>query len=53
MHELAFGITSNNGAFGSVRNPHCPSRIPGGSSGASAAAIALGLNFMLFSFIRI
>ena len=40
MHELAFGITSNNGAFGPVRNPHDPERIPGGSSGGSGAAVA-------------
>uniref|UniRef100_A0A7S4KK19 Amidase domain-containing protein n=1 Tax=Paramoeba aestuarina TaxID=180227 RepID=A0A7S4KK19_9EUKA len=42
MHELAFGISSTNGSFGAVRNPYNPARIPGGSSGASAAAIALG-----------
>ncbi|MGQ0545612.1 MAG: amidase family protein, partial [Betaproteobacteria bacterium] len=40
MHELAFGITSNNAAFGPVRNPYDPSRIAGGSSGGSGAAIA-------------
>jgi mandelamide amidase len=40
MHELAFGITSNNAAFGSVRNPYDPVMIPGGSSGGTAAAIA-------------
>src|SRR2546426_3680233 len=40
MHELAFGITSNNGAFGPVRNPYDPSRIPGGSSGGNAAGVA-------------
>src|SRR5439155_6770913 len=40
MHELAFGITSNNGAFGSVRNPYDTSRIPGGSSGGNAAGVA-------------
>ena len=40
MHELAYGITSNNGAFGAVRNPYDPSRIPGGSSGGSGAAVA-------------
>ena len=40
MHELAFGITSNNTAFGPVRNPCDPSRIPGGSSGGSGAAVA-------------
>ncbi len=39
MHELAFGITSNNGAFGPARNPYDPGRIPGGSSGGSGAAV--------------
>ena len=39
MHELAFGITSNNGAFGPARNPYDPERIPGGSSGGSGAAV--------------
>jgi mandelamide amidase len=40
IHELSFGWTSNNQAFGAVRNPYDPSRIPGGSSGGTAAAIA-------------
>jgi Asp-tRNA(Asn)/Glu-tRNA(Gln) amidotransferase A subunit family amidase len=43
MHEFAFGITSNNPHFGPVRNPHDPTRIAGGSSGGSAAAVAAGL----------
>ena len=43
MHELAFGITSNNTAFGPVRNYHDPSRFAGGSSGGTAVAIASGL----------
>ncbi len=43
MHELAFGITSNNAVTGAVRNPHDPSKIPGGSSGGSAAAVAAGI----------
>jgi len=43
MHELAFGITSNNGAFGPVRNPYDQTRIPGGSSGGNGAAIAARL----------
>jgi mandelamide amidase len=40
IHELSFGWTSNNQAFGPVRNPYDPSRIPGGSSGGTAAAVA-------------
>jgi len=40
MHELAFGITSNNAAFGPVRNAYDPTRIAGGSSGGTASAIA-------------
>jgi len=43
MTELSFGWTSNNGSFGPVRNPHDPRRIPGGSSGGSAAAVAAGI----------
>ena len=43
MHELAFGITSNNAAMGAVKNPHDLKRIPGGSSGGTAAAIAAGI----------
>ncbi|SJM60625.1 amidase family protein [Gulosibacter sp. 10] len=43
MHELAFGITSNNAAFGPVRLPGHPDRSAGGSSGGSAAAVAAGL----------
>ena len=40
MHELAFGITSNNAAFGPARNAYDPSRIAGGSSGGTGNAIA-------------
>ena len=43
MHELAFGITSNNAVTGAVRNPHGPDMIPGGSSGGTAAAVAAGI----------
>jgi aspartyl-tRNA(Asn)/glutamyl-tRNA(Gln) amidotransferase subunit A len=43
MHEFAYGVTSNNPHFGPARNPWDLSRIPGGSSGGSAAAIAAGL----------
>jgi mandelamide amidase len=40
MHELSFGWTSNNLAFGAVHNPYDPTRIAGGSSGGTAAAVA-------------
>ena len=43
VHELSFGWTSNNQAFGAVRNPYDTSRIPGGSSGGTAAAITSGM----------
>ena len=46
MHELAYGVTSNNIHFGAVRNPHNHSRIPGGSSGGSGAAVQSGMVFM-------
>lgn len=40
LHELSFGWTSNNGSFGPVHNPYDPTRVPGGSSGGSGAAVA-------------
>jgi aspartyl-tRNA(Asn)/glutamyl-tRNA(Gln) amidotransferase subunit A len=43
LHEFAFGPTSENQAFGPVRNPYDLERIAGGSSGGSAAAVADGL----------
>ncbi len=43
MHELSYGTTSNNAAFGAARNPYDQSRIPGGSSGGAGAAIASGM----------
>lgn len=43
MHELAFGITSNNAVTGAIRNPANPQMIAGGSSGGTAAAIAAGI----------
>ena len=43
MHELAFGITSNNPTFGPARNPYNPDLIPGGSSGGTAVAVAAGI----------
>ncbi|HYE97753.1 MAG TPA: amidase, partial [Planctomycetota bacterium] len=43
LHEWAFGVSTNNLHFKPTRNPHDVSRIPGGSSGGSAAALAAGL----------
>ena len=40
LHEMSFGWTSDNKAFGAVHNPYDAARIPGGSSGGTAAAIA-------------
>jgi aspartyl-tRNA(Asn)/glutamyl-tRNA(Gln) amidotransferase subunit A len=43
LHEFAFGITSENPHYGVVRNPWNLERVPGGSSGGTAAAVAGGL----------
>ena len=45
LHEFAFGTTSEDSAFGAVRNPLDLSRMAGGSSGGSAAAVAAGIGF--------
>lgn len=45
MHEFAYGVTNNNPHYGPARNPWDLSRIPGGSSGGSAAAVAAGLGY--------
>jgi aspartyl-tRNA(Asn)/glutamyl-tRNA(Gln) amidotransferase subunit A len=45
LHELALGTTSDESAFGPVRNPLDPHRSPGGSSGGSAAAVASGMGW--------
>ena len=45
MHEFAYGVTNNNPHYGPARNPWDVARIPGGSSGGSASAIAAGLCF--------
>ncbi|HVM17053.1 MAG TPA: amidase [Gaiellaceae bacterium] len=43
LHELAYGVTSENPHFGTVPNPLAAGRVAGGSSGGNAAALALGL----------
>ena len=43
LHEFAYGTTSEDSAFGAVRNPRDLSRTPGGSSGGSAAALVAGM----------
>jgi aspartyl-tRNA(Asn)/glutamyl-tRNA(Gln) amidotransferase subunit A len=46
LHELAYGITSDNPFFGTIRNPRNPEHSPGGSSGGSGTAVSTGMAFM-------
>src|SRR5690625_7136366 len=45
LHEYAWRVTNDNPHFGPARNPWNPSKITGGSSGGSAAAIATDASF--------
>ncbi|MEX0739521.1 MAG: amidase family protein [Pseudohongiella sp.] len=43
LHEFAYGITSISSLGGQTRNPYDPTRVPGGSSGGTAAAVAASM----------
>ena len=46
LHEFAFGVTTENPHYGTTRNPWNPDHVPGGSSGGSGAAVAMGMGYM-------